>query len=904
MFIINVFLFIVVDLHMMRFKNKKRGFLVIALVSVAIFLVLISIVLFKTKLISFEEEISYFSPGETAGSQFVILMDPSFIENEGDFSEQRFITSQKKILFDLKVFDLAQVEKVKNLLEKEGFVTEITNDKTLALEFESDGQREIIVSNKKIDINERKGNYIVEFNEAPVLKKSLEVDKDLQIEELTEQVADGVSGAKDVLDARLLEKENILDAYKENLESKSVQIQNRFEDDLDVVVDDVFVDVFNGVSLENVNAENLEEIKEDPDVKAVYPDKIVTVNLMDSVPLIQADKVWNLLDANGTNITGEGITIAIIDTGVDYTHPDLGGCFGVGCKVVGGYDIVNDDSDPIDDQGHGTHVAATAAGKKFSALSNDTLNGVAPDADILAYKVLGSGGSGSFSDVIAGIERAVNDSADIISMSLGATCGIYTVNCGPDDPVSSAVDTAVDAGVIAVIAAGNSGPWLETIGSPGTARKAITVGASDKIDSLAGFSSRGPVVWLNGSLIKPDILAPGVQICAAQWDNAWEDRECLNGNHIAISGTSMATPHVAGMAALLKQKWPTLSVSEIKSLIMTSSIDLGYSAVEQGHGRVDAWRAANSKILISGDLSFGRFQQGVTNATKNLSVKNIANTSLNVNIYVGNATSLEQPTLQINSLSLSSSSATLSPGQTSVFQANVNFPLPYDGMFIGKIIVSDGADNHTVLYSFSRYSDVLLQVQGNHYPNFLIHANNLDSFKSAYQGSEVLGNSGVVSIRAGNYTAHAISDFVNPVNPLFWPETDEYFLADTLLVPVDSVVSKVFTLSGVKLFSMPTRSFGGEELELHEWRRGLAVYKNSFFGCSSYSINESYCVNNTGNLSCGWRASNGYCYDKSFSSSWTTDAFGDRVVYVSNAPGNGLDTDVILKYMGSPEENE
>ena len=101
MFIINVFLFIVVDLHMMRFKNKKRGFLVIALVSVAIFLVLISIVLFKTKLISFEEEISYFSPGETAGSQFVILMDPSFIENEGDFSEQRFITSQKKILFDL-----------------------------------------------------------------------------------------------------------------------------------------------------------------------------------------------------------------------------------------------------------------------------------------------------------------------------------------------------------------------------------------------------------------------------------------------------------------------------------------------------------------------------------------------------------------------------------------------------------------------------------------------------------------------------------------------------------------------------------------------------------------------------------------------------------------------------------
>mgnify|MGYP001602361079 CR=1 FL=1 len=401
---------------MIRFKNKTRGLLAIALVSVVVLLVLISTVLFKTKIISFKEGIPYFSPSEISRLPFIVLMDPSFIDNEAAFSEQRFITSQKNILFDLSGFDSIQIEKVKNLLEKENFIPKVVNGKTLALEFESDGRREIVVSSKKIDINERNGNYIVEFNDAPVFKKALEVDKDLQIKELTEQVAQGGGdNAKNILNARLLEKEIILDSYKENLESKSTQIQNRFENNLKVVVDNVLVDVFNGVSLKNVNVENLKEIKKDSDVKAVYLDNVVTVNLMDSVQLIQADKVWSLLDINGANVTGEGITIAIIDTGVDYNHPDLGGCLGVGCKVVGGYDFVNSDPNPIDDHGHGTHVAATAAGKKSSVLSsNDSLNGVAPGANILAYKVLDSGGSGSFSDVIAGIEQAVNDGAILL----------------------------------------------------------------------------------------------------------------------------------------------------------------------------------------------------------------------------------------------------------------------------------------------------------------------------------------------------------------------------------------------------------------------------------------------------------------------------------------------------------
>ena len=157
------------------------------------------------------------------------------------------------------------------------------------------------------------------------------------------------------------------------------------------------------------------QVRQLPDVEAVYPDLEAHASLSDSVPLIQAPAFWSAYGYRGA-----GTVIAIIDTGVDYTHADLGGCFGPSCKVIGGYDFANNDADPVDDNGHGTHVTSIAGG-------NGTLLGVAPDASILAYKVLNQYGSGFYSDIIAGIERAVDpnndsdssDHADVINMSLG-----------------------------------------------------------------------------------------------------------------------------------------------------------------------------------------------------------------------------------------------------------------------------------------------------------------------------------------------------------------------------------------------------------------------------------------------------------------------------------------------------
>lgn len=313
-----------------------------------------------------------------------------------------------------------------------------------------------------------------------------------------------------------------------------------------------------------------------PYVNRMELSKMYYIDLNESIPLINADEVWNLTDENGDNVTGKNITIAVIDTGVDYTHPDLGGCFGAGCKVIGGYDFLHSDADPMDDHGHGTHVAATAAG-------NGTLNGVAPGASIVAYKVCNSGGSCPGAYILNAIDNATANNYSIISMSLGGSGS-------PDDVISMAIDNAVNNGVVAVIAAGNSGPNGGTIESPGNSRKAVTVGASYKNDNIASFSSRGPTTI---GTLKPDVVAPGVYICAAEWDSAWNTSRCIDSIHVSISGTSMATPHVAGLAALILQKHKNWSPGQVKMAIRDTAKDIGQKLEVQGHGRINALEAVN-----------------------------------------------------------------------------------------------------------------------------------------------------------------------------------------------------------------------------------------------------------------------------------------------------------------------
>lgn len=409
----------------------------------------------------------------------------------------------------------------------------------------------------------------------------------------------------------------------------------------------------NALVLHNASLQEVQNaVKNDPElsdkIKRVVPNQAVYASLDTSVPLIDAPAVWERLSSKGVALDGTGVRIGIVDTGVDYTHPDLGGCFGPGCKVAGGYDLVNGDSNPMDDHGHGTHCAATAAGNGGyvdSAGNVTPVRGVAPGATLYAYKVLNDYGTGSGANVIGGLERCadpnrdgdLSDHLDVCSLSLGGSGD-------PDDLISQAADATSRAGVVVVTAAGNAGPAEGTIGSPGTSRLAITVAATCKPNdtssycsngAVASFSSRGPIPDFP-DVQKPDIAAPGVRICAARFASYQTGKECLGGTRIAISGTSMATPHVAGVAALLKQAHPEASPEQVKSAIKVSATDLGLSPNTQGAGLVNAFDALTSLGIPSSiaKLSEGAIRFDITptssvvTASREVRVTSLADTPL------------------------------------------------------------------------------------------------------------------------------------------------------------------------------------------------------------------------------------------------------------------------------------
>ncbi|MCX4783146.1 S8 family serine peptidase [Streptomyces sp. NBC_01264] len=230
--------------------------------------------------------------------------------------------------------------------------------------------------------------------------------------------------------------------------------------------------LLNAVAM-TVGSDDLATLRKLPGVKAVSPAGTARALDTDANEVVGNPALWAREDPAGAKVTGKGVTVAVIDTGVDYTHPDLGGGFGEGHKVVGGWDFVDNDANPMDDNGHGTHVAGIVAGRAAMA---GGVTGAAPDAELLAYKVLGANGSGDDSGIIAAIEAAVDPGnphrADIINMSLGNSAGTAS------DPLSRAAAAAVDAGVLVFASAGNSGPGYWTVGSPAAGPGVIAVGAS------------------------------------------------------------------------------------------------------------------------------------------------------------------------------------------------------------------------------------------------------------------------------------------------------------------------------------------------------------------------------------------------------------------------------------------
>ena len=305
-----------------------------------------------------------------------------------------------------------------------------------------------------------------------------------------------------------------------------------------------------------------------------------------NVEQIHAPEAW------AAGYKGTGTTVAVLDTGYDPTHPDLQG-------VVA--DTANFSTNPTvtDGNGHGTHVASIIAGT--GAASDGVHGGVAPGTRLLIGKVLDDTGTGEDSQVLAGMQWAVAHHADVISMSLGGDAP------GQDsDPLSQAVDELSESSTsLFVVAAGNIGSDPGTITSPGSAADALTVGAVDSSDTLAYFSSRGPRLGDGG--LKPDVTAPGVDIVAARAAGTSLGAP-VDQYYTALSGTSMATPQVAGEAAILKQEHPDWDGAQLKDAIVESTDRIANATpFDTGTGRIDVEQATHETVLATPSISLGWF---------------------------------------------------------------------------------------------------------------------------------------------------------------------------------------------------------------------------------------------------------------------------------------------------------
>ncbi|NKE62290.1 S8 family serine peptidase [Lentzea sp. PSKA42] len=321
-----------------------------------------------------------------------------------------------------------------------------------------------------------------------------------------------------------------------------------------------------------------------PGVSRVWLDHKVQVSLRDSMPQIGMPAAWS------AGYTGKGVKVAVLDTGVDADHPDITGA------VVAQRDFTGSPSGTADRYGHGTHVSSIIRGT--GAASGGHFRGGAPATSLLSGKVLDDWGSGYVSWVVAGMEWAAGNGAQVVNLSLGTS-----VPSAGDDVMSVAVDRLTkQTGALFVVAAGNN---PSVMGSPAAAREALTVGAVTKQDVVAGFSSRGPRAF--DSLLKPEIAAPGVDITAAR-ANGTEMGTPVDDRHTTASGTSMAAPHVAAAAAVLAESRPGWKAPELKAALMSTSKALpGETVYAQGAGRVDVARILRQTVHASpGGVSFGQ----------------------------------------------------------------------------------------------------------------------------------------------------------------------------------------------------------------------------------------------------------------------------------------------------------
>jgi len=407
---------------------------------------------------------------------------------------------------------------------------------------------------------------------------------------------------------------------------------------------------FNRFSAE-IKRKDLDKLMEDKRVKKIYYDWPIHAFLQNSTEIVNATSTWPI-QISRINLTGEGETVCVIDTGVNYSHPDLGGCYGdnnasSSCKVIGGYDFVNNDNDPMDDHGHGTHVAGIVA-------ANGSIRGIAPGAKIVAIKVLDSSGGGYTDDLISGIEWCINNASlfniSVITMSLGCneTANGYISYCDSESgcslPLIVPLVNNATAHNISVIAATGNYAWTSSISAPACIQNATAVGATTKGDVIASYSNRNNITDLfapggtlsgNGTC-SPTLIDPN-RICST----------ALSGGYISYSGTSMAAPHVAGAFALIRQfkrleTGEILTPQEIQDALNNSGETIYDSKSGLNFSRIDVYSAILSLDETPPNITLISPLNNTRTTQKNITFScNATDFQLaNVTLFIWNSTSL------------------------------------------------------------------------------------------------------------------------------------------------------------------------------------------------------------------------------------------------------------------------
>ncbi|MCX5390561.1 S8 family serine peptidase [Streptomyces sp. NBC_00094] len=524
-------------------------------------------------------------------------------------------------------------------------------------------------------------------------------------------------------------------------------------------------------------------------IAKLWLDGRVEAALKDSVPQVGAPQAW------AVGYDGKGIKVAVLDTGIDPSHPD------VKDHIVGSKSFVPG-QEVLDKHGHGTHCASTIAGS--GAASDGANKGVAPGADLLIGKVLSDSGSGADSGIIEAMEWAKAEGADVVSMSLGSS-----VPDDGDNPMAQAVDAlSAGGGPLFVIAAGNA--YAEgSIGAPGSAEKALTVAAVDKSDRRASFSSMGPLV--RSYALKPDISAPGVNINAA----ASQAVPNTTGMYRSMSGTSMATPHVAGAAAILKQRHPDWTGQQLKDALMTTSKQLtAYTPYQMGTGRLDVKAALDSTVEATGSVAAATYDwphaATDTAAQRTITYRNHGTADVTLNLTLDTTSA---------AYSLSRTSVTVPAGGTAQTVLTLDpTQVPAATTFSGQVIATNAANDAVAAHTgFALHKErelhnltvKLLDRQGKPATGRVVLAKLGDQDPSILQ----LNGEQTLRLPPGNYGAWAVMDTTGD-------RADS--LAMMFLVDPETMLDKdtTITLDASKARKISVRT--PEESETRQWRYDMA----------------------------------------------------------------------------------